>query len=74
MSLKKFRKEYRLTQEQLADALGVSRITIARLESDSTGVKCEIVKRLITAFDLSLEDAWAVICEPKPDKTDGEPS
>lgn len=61
MTLKEFRKSLNLTQEQFADKVQVSRITVARLEADSSTMKVDLLKRIMGAFHLPLKEAWAMI-------------
>jgi len=61
VTLKEFRKSLNLTQEQFADKVQVSRITVARLEADSSTMKVDLLKRIMGAFHLPLKEAWAMI-------------
>lgn len=63
MTLKEYRKSLKLTQEQFADKIHVSRITIARLEGNPSTMKVELLKRIMATFHLSLKEAWALLFE-----------
>ena len=45
MSLKVFRKNKKISQSQLADRIGVSRDTIARLESGRARMYLELIEK-----------------------------
>lgn len=61
MTMKDFRAKHNLTQEQLAESLGVSRITIARIEAGAASVKIEIVLRMMEIYGVSLNDALVIL-------------
>lgn len=54
--LKEKRKEYQLTQEQVAEKIFVSRKTISNWETEKTIPDIESVIRLAHLFDLSLDN------------------
>ena len=54
--LREERKRSRLTQEELARASGVNRVTIARLETSATRAKPETTRRLARALKVRPED------------------
>ena len=56
LSLKGFRKNKKITQTQLADSIGVSRDTIARMESGRARVYLGMVKDIADALDVLLQD------------------
>lgn len=56
LSLKGFRKNKKITQTQLADSIGVSRDTIARMESGRARVYLGMVKDIADALDVHLQD------------------
>jgi transcriptional regulator with XRE-family HTH domain len=81
--LQRLRAEKKITQEQLADASGVSRTQIARLESGAQGKgqqSWRTITGLARAFGLSAEKFMAMLeAEPakpaakkKPTKKDGK--
>ena len=54
--LKGYRKNKKITQTQLADSIGVSRDTIARMESGRARVYLGMVKDIADALDVRLQD------------------
>lgn len=50
------RKAHDMTQEQLADASGVHRVTIARIETGETSPKAETLKRLADTLGVLVDD------------------
>ncbi len=54
--LREERKRSRLTQEELARISGVSRVSIARLETGATRAKPETAHRLARALKVRPED------------------
>ena len=53
MSLKVFRKNKKISQSQLADRIGVSRDTIARLESGRARMYLELIEKI--AHELNVQ-------------------
>lgn len=54
--LKELREEARLTQQELADKSGVSRVTIIAIESETkTDVKVGTLKKLARALGIPME-------------------
>lgn len=49
------RKEHAMTQQQLADAVGVSREHIARIEAGKYSVGLDILVKVAKAMDMKLE-------------------
>lgn len=62
MTLKGLRKQKNLTQEQLAELLGVSRITIVRLEAGSAKMTLRVLERIMEEFGLTYEET-KTLCE-----------
>ena len=58
MTLKQFRRAKGITQDELAEALHVSRITIARIETGRTVAKTEMIDRFMEVYDVPIEAAW----------------
>ncbi len=56
LSLKVFRKNKKITQSELADRIGVSRDTIARLESGKARMYLDVVEQIANALDIFLKD------------------
>lgn len=61
VTMKDFRARHNLTQEQLAESLGVSRITIARIEAGAVTVKIETVLRMMEIYGVNLRDALTIL-------------
>ena len=57
--LREERKRSRLTQEELARASGVNRVTIARLETGVARAKPETTRKLARALKVKPEDLSA---------------
>lgn len=55
-NLKKIRKEYKLSQEQLADELGVTRQAISKWESSSAYPEMDKIIALCDKFNLNIDD------------------
>lgn len=53
--LQSLRKTKNLSQQQLADSIGVTKSTISRIESASRAASIEIVYELADYFDVSLD-------------------
>ena len=57
-NLKKIRKEHNLSQEQLADELGVSRQAISKWESAVAYPEMDKIIALCDKFNLNIEDGF----------------
>ena len=57
-TLKKYRREHRLTQQQLADQLQIARSYVARMETNELPVTTEVINKL------HIDDTKAFIPEP----------
>ncbi len=55
-NLQKLRKQKSLTQEALAEAVGVTRQTIAKWESEESAPDLEMAGRLASALNVALDD------------------
>ena len=53
--IRKLRKQNGLTQEQLADLLGVALNTISRIEVGSRGISIDLAIELAVHFDTTLD-------------------
>ena len=53
--LKALRKEHGLTQEQLAEQLGVAANTIARIETGNRGISIDLAIELVVRFETTLD-------------------
>lgn len=58
MELKEARRNARYSQQKVADYLGVSRPTYAKLEKDAGLVTIEDAKKLATLFEVSVQDIF----------------
>ena len=68
-NLQKLRKQKKLTQEELADLVGVARQTIAKWETEESSPDLDMAGRLASALDVSLDD----LANAKEDELDGRP-
>lgn len=57
-NLKEVRKERKITQQQLADKIGVKSASIAMLENNKRGASVALVIRLIEALDCTFKDLY----------------
>lgn len=57
-NLKELRKDRRLTQDELAKALGVSRQTINAIENDKYNPTLELAIRLARYLDIPVEELF----------------
>lgn len=58
-NLRKIREEKGITQEELAEMAGISRVTISKLETNgSEGIKLSTMKALGKALDVSIESIF----------------
>jgi putative transcriptional regulator len=57
--LNELRKEKQLTQQELADAVGVTRATILALEKGSYNPSLELAFRLARFFKTGIEDIFS---------------
>lgn len=58
--IRKLRKQNGLTQEQLADLLGVALNTISRIEVGSRGISIDLAIELAVHFDTTLDYIFMV--------------
>ena len=58
MKLVEARKQARYTQQHVADHLGISRPTYAKLEADPGLITLDDAKKLSQFFDVSLSDIF----------------
>ena len=56
--IKALRKEHGLTQEQLAEQLGVAANSIARIETGNRGISIDLAIELVVRFDTSRIDNY----------------
>lgn len=67
-TIKQWRKENKITQEQVAEALGIKRPNFARLETGKYGFKAEHIKKIAETFHVSADTLLGI------DKTGWEES
>lgn len=53
--IKALRKKHGLTQEQLAEQLGVAANTTARIETGNRGISIDLAIELVVRFDTTLD-------------------
>lgn len=58
MVLKMAREKKRMTQEQLAEAVGVSRSTIAMIENGTNQPSLVVAKKIASVLDMSIEEIF----------------
>ena len=52
------REKYYLTQKELADLVGVSRVTIYTIERGKSNVSLKLANKLAKVFDMKIEDIF----------------
>lgn len=55
-----FRAEYRMTQEQLAKEVGVTRATIVAIEGGDYNPSLELAFKIAGFFNVGIEDVFSV--------------
>jgi transcriptional regulator with XRE-family HTH domain len=55
-TLKRIRERRKLTQQQLADAIGAHRVTIAKLEAGTIKPRVDLLEALATALRVRVTD------------------
>ena len=68
-NLQKLRKQKNLTQEALAEKVGVARQTIAKWETEESAPDLDLAGRLASALDVSLDD----LVNAPMEELDGQP-
>ena len=53
MNLKELRTNAKMTQQELADKIGVQRSTIAMIETDKNSITISMAKKLAEVFNIS---------------------
>ena len=56
--IKELRKEHKITQDELAGAVGVTRQTIISLENGKYNASLQLAYRIARYFDLYIEDVF----------------
>ncbi|MDD6233806.1 MAG: helix-turn-helix transcriptional regulator [Lachnospiraceae bacterium] len=65
--IKELRNARNLTQEQVAEQIGVSRQKYARIESGTNSISLDILSRIASALEVSVGDITKVLDEmPEP--------
>ncbi len=58
--IKEYRKQYKLTQEQLANNLGVTRQTIIAIENDKYNPSLELAMQLAKYLNTTVEELFTL--------------
>jgi len=58
--VKEYRKQYKLTQEELANKLGVTRQTIIAVENDKYNPTLELAMRLAKYLNTTIEELFTL--------------
>ena len=66
MDLTEARKEARLSQEEVAGRLGISRQTYAKMEKDPGSITVDDAKKLAEMFRVSISDIFSLLTMIKP--------
>ncbi|MGK0468375.1 helix-turn-helix transcriptional regulator [Clostridium sp.] len=61
--VKEYRKQYKLTQEELAKKLGVTRQTIIAVENDKYNPTLELAMRLARYLNTTIEELFTLAQE-----------
>ena len=61
MTIKEIRQSKHMTQDELAEAIGCARITVARMESGRAPVSMKILQRLGQVLNLTLSEVVDVL-------------
>nr|WP_051527138.1 helix-turn-helix transcriptional regulator [[Eubacterium] cellulosolvens] len=64
------RKHMRLTQEELADQVGVSKSAIAKWETDGGLPDRDNLRRIAEVMDVSVDELHRIIEQPEPNHKD----
>lgn len=66
MELIEARKKERYTQQQVADYLGVSRITYAKMEKNPGNITLDDARKLAALFKVDVRDIFSLLAIVKP--------
>lgn len=58
--IKTYRKKMKMTQEELADKIGISREFLGRIERGQNGISIDLAIMLSDVFQVSVEDVLAI--------------
>ena len=61
MNLQAVRKSTGLTQQQLADKSGIHRVTVARIESNSSSTTMETAIKLAAALGCTIDELFGIV-------------
>lgn len=61
--IKALRTAHGMTQEQLADALGISRQKFARIENGNNSITLDVLSKIADALDVTVNDITKVLDE-----------
>ncbi|MFA6989575.1 MAG: helix-turn-helix transcriptional regulator [Candidatus Gastranaerophilaceae bacterium] len=62
--LKKIRQELNITQQDLADKLGITKANVSKVENDNGSFSSEILNKLLVDLNLNINYLLAGIGEP----------
>lgn len=68
MTIKEMRQAHNLTQDALAEAVGCSRITIARMEAGRSPATLKIMEGLSRAFGISVNEVIEALKQTEDDR------
>ena len=60
MTLRDLRQQKKLTQEQMAEMLGISRITVARMEAGKASMTLHVLEGLMREFEMTYDEVKAL--------------
>ena len=64
--IKKLRKDAKMSQEELASKLGISRSYFSKIENNQRGLSIDIMQKVCRIFNISMDDFFGTI-EAKDD-------
>lgn len=70
--IKKIRKDHGMTQQELANRLGITQSYVAQIESAKKEPNCEILLKFALIFRVSLDYVFGMIDIAKGNRTDKE--
>ena len=61
--IKNLRKEEKMSQEELASKLGISRSYLTKIENGQRGLSIEIMQKLCKVFNITMEEFFGTLEE-----------